>query len=104
MGDEKREVANLARVEGSICAFYLHNEITYFCSHYFKHASLLSNTSLRNDHRTMTNEGVESSFSIFAKSSRPTGSCKQYWLTDDEYHSTHVHILINSNEVKPILE
>ena len=104
MRDAKRSVANLARVEGSICAFYLHREITYFCSHYFQHVSLLSNTSLRNDPRTSSNEGVESTLSVLNKCGRPSGSCKEYWLNDDEYRSAHVHILINCNEVKPILE
>ena len=104
MRDAKRSMANLARVEGSICAFYVHREITYFCSHYFQHVSLLSNTSLRNDPRTSSNEGVESILFVLNKCGRPSGSCKEYWLNGDEYRSAHVHILINCNEVKPILE
>ena len=32
MGYAKRSVKNKARVEGSICASYLHRETTHFCS------------------------------------------------------------------------
>ena len=40
MGDSKRSVKNKARVEGSICAHYLHRETSHFCSHYFNHLML----------------------------------------------------------------
>jgi len=104
MRDAKRSVGNLARVEGSICAFYLHREVTYFCSHYFESDSLLSNTTLRNDPRVSSKEDDESTFSILKKCGRPSGSNKHYYLSDDEFRFVHVHILINCNEVKPILE
>jgi len=32
MGESKRYIKNKARVEGSICATYLHRETIYFCS------------------------------------------------------------------------
>ena len=40
MGDSKQVVKNKTRVEGSICASYLHCETTLFCSHYFKNFML----------------------------------------------------------------
>ncbi|XP_068475068.1 uncharacterized protein [Phaseolus vulgaris] len=55
--------------------------------------SLLSNTSLRNDPRTSSNEGVESTLSVLNKCDRPSGSCKEYLLNDDEYRSTYPHQL-----------
>jgi len=104
MRDAKRSVGNLARVERSICAFYLHREITYFCSHYFKSVSLLGNTTLRNDLRQDSNDEVHNTLSVFNRCGRPSGSAKDHWLIDKESRSAHVHILINRNEVKPILE
>jgi len=104
MGDAKKSVANLARVEESICAFYLHREITYFCSHYFKRVSLLSNRSLRNDPRTFTNEEGPYTLSILNKCGRPSGSSKDYWFSDKEHHFAHFHVLFNYDAVKPFLE
>jgi len=104
MRDAKRSVGNLARVEGSICAFYLHREITYFYSYYFKSVSLLGNTTLRNDHRQNLDNEVHNTLSVFNRCGRPSGAAKDYWLTDKEFPSAYVHILINCNEVKPILE
>ena len=48
MGDSKRSIKNKARVEGSICASYLHRETTYFCSHYFNNF-MLSPHNWRNE-------------------------------------------------------
>ena len=67
MRDAKNLVGNLARVEGSIYAFYLHREITYFCSHYFKRVSLLSNRRLKNDPQTFTNEENPYTLSVLNK-------------------------------------
>lgn len=103
MGDAKRAVKNKARVEGSICAFYLQRETTYFCSHYFKTFSLLPTTSFRNDPRS-GHEGVHPTLSLLNKSGRPSGKCQTHWLTDDEWKSAHVHVLINCHEVKSYLE
>jgi hypothetical protein len=50
MGDAKRSVKNKARVEGSICATYLHRETIQFCSHYFK--DTLSSRNSRNETET----------------------------------------------------
>ena len=103
IGDSKRVVKNKARVEGSVCAFYLHRETTYFCSHYFKSFSLVSTTTFRNDPRSGL-DIIQPSLSVLNKSGRPSGRAQAYWLTDDEWKSAHVHVLINCNEVKPYLE
>jgi len=104
MRDAKGSVGNLARVEGSICTFYLYREITYFYSHYFKSVSLLGNTTFKNDPRRDSDNEVQCTLSILNKCGRPSGSSKDHWLTDKDYRSAHVHILINCNEVKPIFE
>lgn len=103
MGDSKRVVKKNARVEGSIYAFYLHRETTYFCSHYFKSFSLLPITSFRNDPR-LGHEGIQPMLSVLNKSGRPSGKAQTFWLSNDEWKYAHVQVLINSNEVKPYLE
>lgn len=103
MGDAKRAVSSKSKVEGSICTFHLHRETMYFCSHYFKSQSLVSGSSLRNDPRSM-NDIAEPRLSVLNKAGRPGGKCKDYWLTDAEWSSVHVHVLINCTEVTPFLE
>jgi len=71
MRDAKRSVGNLARVEGSICKFYLYWEITYFCSHYFKSVSLLGNTTFRNDPQRDSDNEVQYTLSILNRCGRP---------------------------------
>ena len=103
MGEAKRAVSTKSRPEGSICTFHLHREITYFCSHYFKGECLLSSNSFRNDPR-IGNEVVQETLSVLNKAGRPAGSFTNHSLTDAEWTSAHVHVLINCAEVKPYLE
>jgi hypothetical protein len=68
MGDSKRSVKNKARVEGSICATYLHRETIHFCNHYFK--DTLAPKSSRNETETFAG-GVNSfNLSVFKLSGR----------------------------------
>ena len=91
MGDSKRSIKNRARIEGSICASYIHRETTYFCSHYFK-GYMLSLRSSRNEMRVETNQP---SLSIINQPSRPSGKPSIHLLTQREWDSVHVHVLIN---------
>ena len=102
MGDSKRSVKNKARVEGSICASYLHRETTHFCSHYFNNF-MLSPRNIRNDIAIET-ERHPPTLSVFDQQGRPSGKELVHWLTDQEKDSAHVHVLINCAEVKPYLE
>jgi len=97
MGYAKRSVKNKARVEGSICAYYLHRETTHFCSHYFNNF-MLRPQHCRNE-VDIESERLPSILSFFDYGREIT--C---WLIDEELNSTHVHVLINCNEVKPYLE
>jgi hypothetical protein len=101
MGDSKRSVKNKARVEGSICASYLHRETSHFCSHYFNHM-MLTPTKRRNE-VDVENER-SSTLSIFCLPGRHSGKTNEHWLTQIEMQSAQVHILINCVEVKPYLE
>ncbi|GAU50134.1 hypothetical protein TSUD_408660 [Trifolium subterraneum] len=98
MGDSKRTVKNKARVEGSICASYLHRETSNFCSHYFNHL-MLTPTSTRNE---VIDECQRSTWilSVF----RPSGAQGEYWMNDAEMQSATIHVMINCNEVGPYLE
>ena len=101
MGDSKRSVKNKARVEGSICAHYLHRETSHFCSHYFNHL-MLTPRIIRNP--VNVNQRSQFTLSVFALPGRPSGKKGVHWLTQKEMQSAHVHVLINCVEVKPYLE
>ena len=102
MGYAKRSVKNKARVEGSICASYLHRETTHFCSHSFNNF-MLRPQHCRNE-VDIESERLPSILSVFDQPGCHSGSKITRWLTDEELSSAHVHIFINCNEVKPYLE
>jgi len=70
-GESKRYVKNKARVEGSICAAYLHRKTTYFCSHYFNNFILLP-SNVRNETHWQ-NETCDSTLSVFQEVVRHAG-------------------------------
>jgi hypothetical protein len=102
MGDFKRTVKNKARVEGSICASYLHRETSHFCSHYFNHLMLTPN----NTRNKVIDECQRSpwTLSVFRLSGHLSGAVKDYWMSDAEIRSASVHVMINCIEVGPYLE
>lgn len=69
MGDSKRSVKNKAKVEGSICAHYLHRETSYFWSHYFNHL-MLTPRIIRNP--INVNERSQFTLLAFGLPSRPS--------------------------------
>ncbi|CAK8578926.1 unnamed protein product [Lathyrus sativus] len=101
MGDSKRSVKNKAKVKGSICAYYLHQESSQFCSHYFNHMMLIPRII-----RNKVNFIERSTFtlSVFGLPGRSSGKTNVHWLIEKELQSAHVHILINCVEVKPYIE
>ncbi|CAK8569514.1 unnamed protein product [Lathyrus sativus] len=101
MGDSKRSVKNKAKVEGSICAHYLHRETSHFCSHYFNHL-MLTPRIIRNEFDV--NKRSQFTLPIFGLPGRPSGKENVHWLTQKELQSAHVHVLINCIEVRPYLE
>jgi len=66
MGDSKRLIKNKARVEGFICASYVHRGTTYFCSHYFNNF-MLPPCNLRNEVKCQRDV---STLSVFQQHSR----------------------------------
>ncbi len=104
MGDSKRSVKNKARVEGSICASYLHRETIQFCSHYFKD-TLSSSNSRRNETETSRPRRTHPlNLSIFNLPGRNSGQEKVIYPGDKALNSAHVHLLINCTEVQPYLQ
>ncbi|CAK8543573.1 unnamed protein product [Lathyrus sativus] len=101
IGDSKRSVKNKAKVEGSICAHYLHRETSHFCSHYFNHL-ILTPRIVRNEFDV--NKRSQFTLSIFGLPGRPSGKENVHWLTQKELQSAQVHVLINCIEVRPYLE
>jgi len=102
MGYAKRSVKNKARVEGSICASYLHRETTHFCSRYFNNFML--RPQLCRNEEDIESERLLSILYVVDQPGRHSGREITRWLTDEELSSTHVHILINCNEVKSYLQ
>ncbi|CAK8562855.1 unnamed protein product [Lathyrus sativus] len=101
MGDSKRSVKNKAKVEGSICAYYLHRETSHFCSHYFNHM-MLTPRIIRNE--VHFSERSQFTLSNFGRPGRPSRKTSVHWLSEKEMQNAHVHVLINYIEVKPYLE
>jgi len=102
MGESKRYFKNKARVEGSISATYLHREIVYFCFNYFQNFTLSSrNYRIETQWQSQTSESI---LLVFKQVGRHASKECTHWLTDVEFNSTHVHVLINYTKVKSYLE
>ena len=64
---------------------------------------MLLPSNRRNDTQWQS-ETSESTLSVFQQVSRHAGKEAIHWLTDVEFNSAHVHVLINCTEVKYYLE
>ena len=100
----KKTVKNKACVEGFICEAFLTQEIAYFSSHYFGPQVKSSRTRVRRNDYGVINDDRESSLSVFNLPWRTSGSCKERWLNDKELAVAQLHVLLNYEEVKPIIE
>ena len=92
MGDSKKSLKNKARVEGSICAHYLHRVTSHFCSHYLNHM-MLTPRIIKNEVQLC--ERSQFTLSVFDRPGRPSGKTSEHWLSQKEMQSVHVHVLIN---------
>ena len=76
----KRKVRNKNRVEGSISAQYIYEEVATFCSRYFSpEVDTMHNRAQRND--DMVVEEQKNILSVFCSSARPFGKAKECLLT-----------------------
>ena len=91
------------RVEGSISAQYIYEEIATFCSTYFSSdVGTIHNRVQRND-----DIGVEEQNDIlfmFYSSTRPFGKTKEHILTRNEKDAAELYVLDNCDEISPYVE
>ena len=95
----KSSIHNRNRVEGSICKQYLRKETSIFCKYFFP--------DQHNDRPSRNADDVEQSVqraSIFGHPGRPSGQSSTRQLQKSELNAAHLHVLLNSPEVKPILQ
>lgn len=99
----KRKVRNKNRVEGSISAQYIYEEVATFCSRYFSsEVETMHNRAQRND--DLGDEEQDDIFSIFCSSVRPFGKAKERLLTQKEKDAAELYVLDNCQEVEPFVE
>ena len=96
-------VKNKSRVEGSICEAYLCQDTSHFFSYYFKsHMQTMRNKVSSNDDGGL-HETIQPNLLIFKFRGRGAGSCKSRYLNDREFAITHLHVLLNCEEVQPYI-
>ena len=93
----KRKVKNKARIEGSICEAYILEEITNFCSTYFKpHVATNRTRASRNDNGYQeSNDGI---LKVFNASGKPSGKMKKRYLNDEELRAAQLYVLLNCDK------
>ncbi|GJS20891.1 transposon-like protein [Tanacetum coccineum] len=97
----KKKVKNKARVESSICEAYIMEEISNFCTHYFKsHVQTNSRKVGQNDDGGSVNMKGTSLY-VFNYRGRPSGTCKRRYLDDDEYDVATFYVLHKCEEIQP---
>ena len=99
MGGFKRIIKNRAKVEGSIYQAYISKETSNFSSYYFE-----SHVQSRRTRGGRNNNGgecsIELTLSVFNQLGYSAEQCKDRWLIGSEWKSTHLHILLNCDEVE----
>ena len=99
IGGFKKKVKNRSKVEGSICQTYILKETYNFCSYYFEpHVQSRRTKVSRND--DSGENSIKPSLLVFNPPGCAVGQCKDRWLTGSESKSTHLHILLNRDELE----
>nr|GMD03517.1 uncharacterized protein LOC109185082 [Ipomoea batatas] len=95
---------NKRYVEGSICDAYLIEETTHFASFYFEDHVQSRRTRIG---RNLNDGGIDpdlpTTLSIFNRPGRPIGAKGQRYLDIKERFTAHQYILLNCEDVQPIL-
>ena len=96
----KRNVANKARVEGSIANAYLVEEATKFCSHYFEPSVYTRQRRIpRNSGGDV--DPSDGMLKIFSHPGRTYGRSHNRFMDDEEYKAAQLYVLMNCEEVFP---
>jgi len=96
-------VKSQAYPESSICEVYINLEASSFCTYYFaSNVPCMRNRYKRNEDEG-DQDGIQSTLSVFRPQGHPSGQVTPQWLTDEEYNATHLHVLLNCEEVQPYI-
>lgn len=99
----KKKARNKARVEGSIVEAYIVEEISNFCSEYFKSSVRTKfNQVPRNDDGG--GGDPKGRLSICCYPSYPFGNCGNRELKDDELRIIELYVLLNCEEIEPYVQ
>ena len=83
---------------------YLVSEISQFSSYYFGDDVPSMRTRRWRNENDNNEPQMQPTLSIFQTHGTLVGSRTQMYLTDEELHDAHLHILLNCNEVQPYIE
>ncbi|PKU82319.1 hypothetical protein MA16_Dca005324 [Dendrobium catenatum] len=100
----KKYVKNKARPEGSICEAYLSQEITHFCSYYFEPHIRSTRTKIGHNMNFDVEEQSHAKLSVLRRQGKSSGKCVERFLNDLEINTANLYVLLNCEEVEPILE
>ncbi|PKU63659.1 Retrovirus-related Pol polyprotein from transposon TNT 1-94 [Dendrobium catenatum] len=100
----KKYVKNKARPEGSICEAYLSQETTHFCSYYFEPHVRSTRTKMGRNMDFDVEEQSHATLTVFRRQGKPSGKCVERYLNDLEINTANLYVLLNCEEVEPILE
>ena len=79
-------------------------EISHFCSYYFEsHVQTMRNKVSRNDDGG-ENEKVDQTLTIFNHPSRYSGTSSRRYLNKKELEAALLHVLLNCEEVQPLIK
>ncbi|KAJ0239498.1 hypothetical protein HA466_0231240 [Hirschfeldia incana] len=99
----KKMAKNPSRVEGSIIAQSLNEEMSHFSSYYFPPQIKTKARGLKryDDGGEKPNYPVDGVPDIFTQIGRLGGKIKDVWLTEQDLHHVHTYILKNCDDVIP---
>lgn len=104
IGKCKQFVKQRNRIEGSICEAYLAKETAHFCSYYFE-SNVPCSRNRPNRHTVeCVNDPLYPPMSIFNQPGRCSKDVRKRSLSDMEYKSATLHVLLNCPEVVPFLK
>ena len=96
----KKKIEQQACPKGLITEAYLEAERTFFASYYFgSNVPSMHSRCRRNENGDEYNDHFPTQ-SVFEPQGTTIGRKRSRYLTDAEYIATHLHVLLNCNEVK----
>lgn len=98
----KRKVRNKNKVEGSISAQYIYEEVAHFCARYLSdEVETVHNQSSRND---INVQEKDNGLSVFRMIGQPFKRGRPRMMTKEERDAVQLYVLDNMEEVAPFAE